>query len=256
MNGRIPLILALAITLGFSSCHKPEAVAAFRFSFSVGNDTLQQDTLCYLNAAGNIFSVTEVQFFISKMVLEKDDGTLYTVQTDNGIHYADADIPSTLTWMLQEDHIPTGKYTRISFVFGLAPEYNVTHHFPNPPENSMSWPEALGGGYHHMKLNGKCLCQEISPIPTPYAMHLGTGQIYQDQQISGFVDNCFSVSLPLPDRYFSEDAINVLCLNMDVAEWFQHPQVYDFAQDGTATMQNQTAMAKLVANGQSVFNVR
>ncbi len=255
MSGRLPVVLALVLGLGFSSCHKPEANVAFRFSFSVGQDTLLQDTLCYHNAAGNLFSVTDVQYFISGLVLEKEDGNLYTIQTDDGIHYVDADMPATLNWTLQSDHLPAGKYTKVTFVFGLAPAYNTTLYFPNPPENSMSWPEVLGGGYHHLKMNGKCMCPELSQNPIPFAMHLGTGQIYQDQQIVGFVDNTFAISLPLSDQILSDEVMNVIHLNMDVAEWFQNPEIYDFVQDGTTTMQNQASMEKLVANGQTVFSV-
>ncbi|MBR4134952.1 MAG: hypothetical protein IKU03_00865 [Bacteroidales bacterium] len=255
MNGKI-LALAALLLLGISSCHKPEADLALRFSFSVGDETLQQDTNRYVNAAGNHFSVTEVQYFISKVVLTHEDGTQYALQTDDGIHYVDVDIPSTLSWQLKEDRVPVGKYARLDFVFGLAPEYNVSHFFVNPPENSMSWPEALGGGYHHMKLNGRWFCPETSPSPVPFAMHLGTGQIYEDGQIAGFVDNAFTVSIPLNDVVLSAEDLNILDLNMDILQWFQNPYVFDFAQDGTAIMQNQEAIGKLVANGKTVFTVR
>lgn len=254
MSGKNLFPLAAFLLIAFSSCHKPDAELMLQFSFSAGGDTLQQDTIRYTNAAGNIFSVTEVQYFVSKVLLTKEDGTQYALSTDNGIHYVDADIPATLRWLLQDDRLPLGKYTQIDFVFGLAPEYNITHYFLNPPENSMSWPEALGGGYHHMKLNGKWGNSPLSSSPIPFAMHLGTGQIYENQQIVSFVDNIFNVSIPLSDVILSEEGVNTVRLNMDILQWFQDPFVFDFAQDGTAIMQNQTAMGKLVANGETVFS--
>ena len=254
MNGKHILPFAFFLLIAFSSCHKPEAELSLQFSFSVGHETLQQDTIGYVNAAGNRFSVTEVQYFVSKVILTHEDRTQYALQTDNGIHYVDADIPVTLRWSLPNDHLPVGKYVRIDFVFGLAPEFNITHYFVNPPENSMSWPEALGGGYHHMKLNGKWDNAASSPTPIPFAMHLGTGQIYDGQQITDFVNNAFAVSIPLSDVILSDKDVNTLCLNMDILQWFQDPYLFDFAQDGTAIMQNQTAMGKLVANGQTVFS--
>lgn len=254
MSGKHLALLLLPILLGFSSCHKPEANVTFRFSFSVAEDSLRQDTIAYVNAAGNPFSVTEVQYFISKVVLTKDDGTQYVVQTDHGIHYTDVDIPSTLCWTLEGDHIPTGKYVRLDFVFGLAPEYNVTHFFVNPPENLMSWPEVLGGGYHHMKLNGRWLSANATD-PLNYCMHIGTGQMVEGEQNAAYVDNTFSISLPI-SAVLVEESTNTIQLEMDIAEWFRNPYIYDFATDGTSIMQNQSSMSKLVMNGQTVFTVR
>jgi len=255
MSGRNVFFIAFALLLCLTSCHKPEADVALKFSFSVGSDTLHQDELCYVNAAGNSYSITEVQFFISKVVLTKDDGTQYVVQTDDGIHYADADIPSTLLWSLEKDIIPAGTYNRIDFVFGLAPEYNVTHFFVNPPENSMSWPETLGGGYHHMKLNGRWQNPFTPDVLSTFNMHIGTGQIYENDQIVSYVDNAFTVSLPLDNGILVSEKQNVLQLNMDIVEWFQNPYTYDFQQDPTHTMEDQTALSHLVANGQSVFSI-
>ncbi|MCR4965225.1 MAG: hypothetical protein K6A41_06175 [Bacteroidales bacterium] len=255
MSGRLPLFVVISLLLCLTSCHKPEAEVAFQFAFSVGNDTLHQDTLCYVNAAGNNYSVTEVQYFISKVVLTKGDGTQHVVQTDGGIHYVDADIPSTLLWSLDKDLVTTGEYVRVDFVFGLAPEYNINHYFVNPPENAMSWPEVLGGGYHHMKLNGRWQDPTTPDMLSTFNMHIGTGQIYEGGQVVSYVDNAFSVSLPLDNAVFDSGNPNVLQLNMNIAEWFQNPYTYNFSLDNTHTMEDQAALSHLVANGQTVFSV-
>ncbi|MBO4489553.1 MAG: hypothetical protein J5741_07890 [Bacteroidales bacterium] len=252
MNGKI-FLFAAVLLLGITSCHKPEADLAFRFSFSVGDEALRQDSVCYVNAAGNHFSVTEVQFFISKVTLVGTDGTQYALLTDEGIHYVDADIPSTLIWQLSDDHLPAGRYDRIDFVFGLAPEYNITHHFVNPPENSMSWPEALGGGYHHLKLNGFWLGSEQQL--KPFNMHLGTGQSYDGEGgITGFIDNAFKVTIPLEDVVLEGNTTTRLKLNMDITQWFENPNLVNLDVIGGSIMQNQAAQEMLVENGKTVFS--
>ena len=49
------------------------------FSFVVDNDSLRLDTCMYQNAAGNLYEVNDVQFFISKVMLETASGKLLEI---------------------------------------------------------------------------------------------------------------------------------------------------------------------------------
>ena len=149
-SGSLFLLMVLSL---FASCHKPVGGVRVDFSFVVDGEPLLQDTVQYTNAAGNRYGVTEAQYFISRVVLTRSDGTQVGLKADREAHYVDADILSTLTW-LPADEMPAGHYTEVTFVFGLAPDLNVSYAYPNAPENAMSWPDILGGGYHYMKING------------------------------------------------------------------------------------------------------
>lgn len=233
-----------------AACHKPTGNLAVTFSTSVDRQSLQQDTCIYQNAAGNRYAVTEVQYFISDIRLLNSNGSEYIIAADNGAHYVDVDIPNTLDWF-PNDEIPTGNYTAITFHFGLTPELNKTHFYPNPPENNMSWPALLGGGYHYMKINGRWLNQTGGF--TNFNLHTGPGQQRDaDGNITGFIDNSFEITIPI-DFFIEKDMITNIILDMNINEWFQNPNIFDFNVFGGSIMQNQQAQEILKSNGISVF---
>lgn len=245
-------LLMLAALFLFASCHKPTGRMQIDFSFVVDGAPLQQDAVLYTNAAGNLYSVTEAQYFISRVVLTRSDGTCVCLLADHEAHYVDADILSTLNWCPGDD-IPTGTYREIAFTFGLAPDLNVTNAYPNAPENAMSWPAALGGGYHYMKINGWWLASD--GVQRPYNLHTGIGQQRDAEgQITGFVDNNFTVTLPLDNFVVKKDEIAALQLQMDINQWFTDPHLFDFNVHGGSIMQNQAAQELLRDNGRSVFS--
>lgn len=249
MNGRI-LKACIALLLLSTACQKPTGNLTLTFSASVEGQPLQQDSCIYQNAAGNRYAVTEVQYFISDVRLQKSDGSEYTITADDGAHYVDIDIPGTLDWK-PDDEIPAGNYTAVTLHFGLIPELNKTHFYPNPPENNMSWPAQLGGGYHYMKINGRW----INPTGgfTNFNLHTGPGQQRDaNGNIIGFIDNSFEITIPF-DFFIGKDMTTNLIFNMNINEWFRNPNIFDFNVFGGNIMQNQQAQEILKSNGSSVF---
>ena len=252
MNGRKYLFLLIGCAL-LVGCQKPAGNVSFRFTFSVDGEPLQQDTMLYTNAAGNQYEVTEAQYFISNVILTKSDGTQVSILADSSAHYVDADIPATQHWT-PTDKIPAGTYQSLTFVFGLSPELNMTNFYVNPPENNMSWPILLGGGYHHLKINGRWKTPQGDV--TPFNLHMGNGQEYDAAgNLSGVINNSFTVTLPC-HLQVSGNETQILTLDMDVNRWFDNPYIFDWNVIGGSIMQNQTAQEMLKANGNDVFQVR
>ena len=123
-----------------------------RFENKVDSLPLVLDTMLYENASSDFYSITDLQYFISDISLHRNDGFNYTAPDDNGIHYVDARIPSSLYWVLNKS-MPYGKFDSVSITFGINAVKNYSNRFPNPPERDMYWPDILGGGYHYMKMN-------------------------------------------------------------------------------------------------------
>jgi hypothetical protein len=217
---------------------------------------LEVDTLKYINAAGNPYLISEIQYFISDVVLYKVGGYIIKIGDGDNIHYVDSDLPETWKWEVY-DHIPAGHYDSISFVFGIPDEKNISFMYVNPPESYMFWPEYLGGGYHYMKLNGKWLEEGQTVQTTPFNCHLGRGQIYfsYPDSITGFIPNEFRVSLPGSSFVMADGGTNQINLTMNIENWFKEPHTYDFDEWGSYTMQNQEAMQTLKENGYNVFSV-
>ncbi|MBO7625219.1 MAG: hypothetical protein J6S82_07965 [Bacteroidales bacterium] len=249
------ILFLLLFLFCFIGCKKPVPTGHLQIHFTtvVDEAPLQYDILDYLNDAGNHYEVNEVRYFISRVVLTTADGMQVSIADNDGIHYYDSDIPSTYNWLIA-DELPVGKYESLSFVFGLDAAQNVTGFFVNPPETNMAWPDPIGGGYHYMQINGKWL--NASNELTPFCLHTGIGQTYQDGEITEFVHNFFTVTLPLASLEIPESTTSEITLAMNVNNWFRNPYVYDLDEWGGAIMQNQAAQEVLRANGKNVFSVR
>ena len=241
-------LVILTYLMCCASCHKPTGSITLNFSFVNNNGSLQLDSCMYENPAGNLYEVNDVQYFISKVMLVNEEGNITEITDNQGIHYVDIRIPGTLVWRIS-DEIPAGSYRSITFVFGLEGEQNTTGYFPNPPENNMSWPDILGGGYHYMKINGRWV--DAAGVIQPLNLH--TGKISSGD---GFTDNVFTVTIPLEHLLISKNTNSNLTLVMNVNDWFSDPYLFDFNVFGGSIMQNREAQEVLRANGHNVFDVR
>lgn len=253
MSGRKLAGFTLLLLTILASCQKPVGTVCAHFSFSVGDEPLEYDTCKYVNAAGNTYEVQDVQFFVSEVWLKRSDGRRFRMGENFGVHYVDKDIPESLTWSSGES-IPVGRYNEVSFVFGLDDGHNISQLFPNAPENNMSWPASLGGGYHYMKINGKW--KNENGDKHPFALHLGAGMgLDETGTLWQRIDNSFIVTLPLADFYVSEGESTTLNLNMDVNQWFENPELYDFNVYGGSIMQYQPIQELFRSNGWNVFSM-
>ena len=143
-------LILLALSLIFVACKNNEESTQcninVNFSFNVNRDSLERDSMKYVNDAGNKYMVTDLQMIVSKLQLVHSDGT--TQVFDKSVHFVDLADTSTFTWTIED--VPIGIYNSIGFVFGLDSTMNVTGAYPDPPINEMIWPESLGGGYHYL----------------------------------------------------------------------------------------------------------
>ena len=233
------------VTTAFVSCKKPvqSGDLTVNIDYSINGKALIIDTLCYQNEAGNEFMITEIQWFISKMGLQTEQGEW--VKLEPRIFYIDTNIPENQT--IRISAIPIGNYKALRFTFGLNEADNQTGIYSNPPESNMFWPEMLGGGYHYMKLNGKFV--DANGQLMPLNVHLGIGQ---NADHSEFYQNYFTVEGSI-NLNIAENTENQFNLTMIVDNWFRNPNLYDFNEFGSAIMQNQAAQQALKENGKDVF---
>ncbi len=260
---KLILILIFSI-LVFCSCkkHKPEPITGtgkliLKFTHFVDGQPLQKDSMKYVNAAGNHYSVSEIKYFVSEINLHKSDGSTKTINEWKEIHYIDEDIPDTKIWNIY-DNITVGNYDSITFVFGIRSEKNKSFMFVNPPEVNMMWPDILGGGYHLLMING--FWKNSSNQNAPFNFHMGIGQIYKNNIINtdsiiAYVDNSFKVNLPASSFTINKDETKEIQIIMNIESWFKTPHIYDHNFWGGAIMQKQPAMQMAKENGWDVFSI-
>ena len=239
-------IIFLATILIFSSCKKDEDSTVdppaqdnqvFQLSHFVGTDVLEFTNIKYTNAFGNVYSVETLKYFISDITLEKADGTEFFIGEE---HYVDGADSTTLAFN-PVTTIPDGEYTSVSFIFGLSEEKNVNGRYPNPPENLMEWPHAMGGGYHYMKLEGKF---NEGGTTKNYQGH--TGPTMGNQ-------NFIEVTLPGSEFTVSGDTFT-FTIKMDINNWWTNPNTLDL-NVVTGIMGNQDMQVIMHDNGNDVFSV-
>ncbi len=222
------------------------------FKYVVDGSQIEFNQMKYTNSANNKYEVTEIQWFISDVTLHKLDGRTILLDSNDFAHYADTNIPSTQRWEIA-DLIPVGEYDAITVTFGIKGEKNKPMMYLNPPESDMMWPINLGGeegGYHYMKMNGFWMNPDNER--TPFNFHLGVGQQYDDQKkVIGFIQNWFEITLANSAFSMSKGETKLLLLDMNVQNWFQNPNIYDFNVYGAKIMQNQEAMHAGCENGQA-----
>lgn len=216
----------------------------FRFEHMVGSELLAMDQLKFDNAAGNLYEVENLEYYVSDFVLEGDQ----RIALDN-VHYVSADDHDTHSFMVTD--VPPGHYMSFQFVFGLDEEKNHDGLFGDqsdlPPHGSMQWPAIWGGGFHYMKLEGKVEGEGATLVG--FSTHTGR---YDDGDQGPFHHHV-PVDLELHANMVAGETL-VIEIVHDINEWYADPHVLDL-EDHVAIMANQAEQDRLEANGASVFRL-
>jgi hypothetical protein len=224
------------------------------FYHEIDGQPIEYNSAQYINEKQETYEVDELQYFISDIFLHIKDGQNLALSPDKPFHYVDNNILMTLSWELPQN-LPAGIYDSVSFTFGLDSSNNKSFSLIDSPENLMFWPDELGGGYHHMKLNIKYSVNGTNL--KNFNCHLGTGQLLDDNgEAIAYIPNDFRVSVPI---HLDHDTINRpidIALIMNIANWFRAPNEIDFDDYNTGIMANQEAMKLFCENGQHVFSIR
>ena len=203
------------------------------FTQTVNGNTLILNEMIYTNQDDN-YSIQTLRYLISDIYIHIENGDSTLIDE---VHFIDLSIPESLTLNIPE--IPNETYISISFNMGLNSNKNITNLFLN--ENffpSFAWPEFLGGGYHYMQLEG-----DINTVFNGYATHTGG---------TNGIDYSFNKIFPIMIDSQS-DSPNIH-INMELANWYKNPHIYNLTTDGIMGDPNSQLILK--DNGiEDVFSV-
>ena len=234
------ILILLLVPMILISCKKEipvghHADAQLIISHNVSGSALIYDSLLYLNAAQNLFSVTRVEYYLSG----------FTFRKDYGEHYLAKDV-FLINANKEENNfkisgIPEGDYSGLSFYIGVDPKNNVSGALPSTLENlNMAWPDQMGGGYHFLKFEGH---YKSADTIKGYAMHLGLNP------------NLVKITFNKPFTVTAEQQFTI-DLSMDMNKWFEEPNLYDLTIEKVYIMGDMEAMAKIAENGKNVFELK
>lgn len=232
--------LSLLVTVLFLfSCAKKETMpdyskAKFTVVMKSGTNHVIWDSMNYMNAAGNKYSVETVNMYISNVTF-KAPGKVFSSKY---VFYIDPRNSSKNTFFL--DSIPPADYTEMTFLVGLDTDRNKTWALPNTTDNLiMGWPDPMGGGYHFMKLEGHYL--DTLNVKKGYAIHLGKNENLVTAKVTA------KLHQQLWDHRYT--------LSFDVNEVFANPYTYNLNFEPSYTMSDSLGMLKIKNNMHDAFTL-
>lgn len=236
------LCVSLLILLSFG-CRKDDQTGEvyLYFDHEIDGKAVELHDKWYNYSGGHPFQVSRMKYYVSDFALIREDGSRFE---EKQVHYRDIEDDATKSYRIKE--VPEGEYTSISFIFGLDEVTNVDGGLPNTTTNiNMEWPIPGDQGYHYMKFEGRYDSLATGVIKN-FNLHTGAAKGNQ---------NFIRMTLPLHHPMNLKNGTWGVHLTMNLKEWLENPQVYDFSTFGSMIMDNQAAQAVLKANGVDVFTV-
>ncbi len=139
----------------------------------VGDRDLKLDTDNYTNAAGEAFTISTMNYYISNIKLLKADGSSYVVPKDSSYYLVrEADLASQ---EIKLNNVPVGDYTGVEFMIGVdslkcaSDPTQRTGVLDIASPDVMYW--AWNSGYIFMKLEGASPASTIAS--GNYNYHIG-----------------------------------------------------------------------------------
>lgn len=202
------------------------------------------NSLQFTNANGETLSIERLRYLVSDIVFTTSTNEVLSLDTYNLVDVTNGNNLSFSPTGL----IPSGNYSNVSFTFGFNNEDN-SENYLDLNSASFNVPDMLGGGYHYMQLDGKYI--DNMSEESGYNYHTiravdnpGTNPTFPQ-------DTFFRVNLGAVN--ISDDA--TFNIEMNIAEWFKNPNLWDLNQLDTILMPNSTAQIMMFQNGQSVFSL-
>lgn len=215
------------------------------FNNVAGNQDLQIASGSYINAAGESFSVTLLNYFVSNIRLQRAGGGDYVVPADSSYFLIRESDSSSQTITLRG--VPTGNYTGLSFLVGvdsLRSTMDITRRRgvlePGGSQNAgMYWD--WNAGYIFFKLEGTS--PQAAPDPSGenrFLFHVGLFGGYSAQTLN----NLRTVRLPFGSNpvVINADEPAKVRIQADVLNVFEGPTRVRLARTPTVMVSPYSAL--------------
>lgn len=246
-----PIFLCFLIWV--TACRPDPPPESFRLDITFdshwNNSPVNQTTLnvfSFENAAGELLAIERLRYLISDIALELKDGSKIILKA---YHLIDISRAESLRLSL-ETYVSLSDIKGISFDFGFNRSANQDGVYPDLNAAVWNVPQALGGGYHFMQLDGKFKTQPTAEA-TGYNFHAIQAVNHTTGAALVFEDTFFGVS----QDFEPQSADQSLTISMDVAEWFVNPHLWLLEKEHHMLMPNFEAQKRMAENGKSVFSI-
>jgi hypothetical protein len=172
----LKFLVFLSAVILFGSCKPDKAIMPnkdanllFSFSNTVKGQSIFRSTSVHTNAAGNIYTIDLLKYYISNITLVDDKGIATNYKNYNLVDAFEVNSTS----FLLDKKIPDGSYRKLIFYMGVDQGRNHTgaQEGALSVSNGMIWTWTFG--YIFYKLEGH-FTGPLVTTETPYQNHLGT----------------------------------------------------------------------------------
>jgi hypothetical protein len=169
------LFSVLALSLAFASCKKntkqtdpTSGALSIRFSNEADGKPVVYNQFNYTNEAGNLYSISLLKYYVTNVVLVKDDNSEVKLGNYDLMDAFDLNNFSTV----EAADIPFGDYTKLRFFLGVdkARNHSGAQDGDLDPIHNMIW--TWSTGYLFMKHEGQFINNIGDTVDIQY--HLGT----------------------------------------------------------------------------------
>ncbi|WP_378180017.1 MbnP family protein [Aquimarina sp. SS2-1] len=213
------------VLMAVISCKNDDAptfgTLEINFTNKVGTDLIGLNTASYTNQSNESYTITELKYIISNIVLIKENGEEFIYPVEDSYFLINEEIPSSKRITL--NNIDTGVYNKIKFGFGVDqsnyPLNGVANFIPTAEENGMLW--SWSAGYKFLKFEGSFTPQ--GGTSEDFLLHIGSH--------GTALDNYKEITLDLPNSLsFEDQASSDLSIDADIAKIFDSVSTYSLEQ--------------------------
>lgn len=256
---KVKYSILTALALGFlTSCSKDddstssnnskEGLAKIEFDNSINGDDLIMSSSFYNKSNDELYSISDIKYIVSNIVLIDDKNNEYVVPKDESYHIIDEKVDSTMTFSL--DKIPAGKYTQIRFGLGvdqakyLQGASGQGDLLVNAEAAEMMW--AWQAGYRFIKLEGEFKTTS-NPVLNPYKYHVGS----HGSTLDNYKETTLNLPIPAIVKDGKQPTIHIVA---NLAKIFNNINDLNL-EDNPQIMVNPTLSPKVAENAIGMFMV-
>lgn len=222
----------------------PTGTVTMDFSNKIGTDAIILNTGTYTNHSNEVYTISELKYIISNIVLVKANGEEFTYPVADSYFLVNEEVEGSKKITLND--IDAGDYTKIKIGFGVDqskyPLNEVANFIPTAEESGMLW--SWSAGYKFLKYEGSYTPQ--GGETADYILHIGSH--------GTALDNYKVITLDLPTELtVGVDTSSKILIEADIAKIFDSSNTHSLEVKSDVQVDNEIA-PKIAENVSTMFN--
>lgn len=223
-----------------------EGTVNLEFKNSIDNNPIALNSTSYTNQSNESYTISELKYIISKIVLIKSNGEEYAYPVEKSYFLINEEVTASKTAKLEE--IPAGEYTKIKFGFGVDqsnyPLNGVANFIPTAEESGMLW--SWSAGYKFLKFEGSYTPQ--GGVTADFLLHVGSH--------GTTLDNYKEITLDLTNTTtVGNETTSAINITADIAKIFDSTHTHSL-QDKSDIQVDPVNAPKIAENVQTMFTAQ